>query len=755
MGRKILINADHPEESRVAIVEDGVLLEYEVEFTGREQNRGNIYKGTVCNIVPALQAAFVDYGGGRPGFLQMGDINPRSLPVETEVAAGEPRRIEKILHLGQELLVQVVKDARSGKGAALTTEISLPGRFMVIMPYGDARGISRKIDDETQRKKLREIIESLNLPESVGYIIRTAAIGQKKEELKKDIDYLRRIYEKVLEKASQCSAPALIYQESNLVIRFLRDYFSVDMDQVLVDNPRVYQEAVDFFRDTLPDYADLVKLHREQRPIFSRYQLEEQIAAISRNKVPLPSGGSIVIDSTEALVAIDVNSGKTIAENDIEATALRTNLEAAAEIARQLRLRDLGGLIVVDFIDMKESAHIREVEKKLKEAAKKDKARINLARMSKFCLLEMSRQRIRPMLGEQSLLPCPHCQGSGRIRRVEAQAVAIMRRITAALFKGDVGLVDVETPLEVAFYLLNERREALRELEQQHQVRIVLRGRADVAPDYCELSITKREKSAETPETAVTAEAPSVVAAAAVPETPSAPQAPEKEEDPEAPKKKASRRGRGKRAQTSRASAPQTKKKKHPEEEMPEEDAARTQSSLETAAAVTTLQLPVPEERLALSAQDVKALPAPSESPAASLEAVETSMEAQDEAASGALADSEAPAKGTEQTQEEERAPRRRKRSGTRSRSRKSAKTAAREETPEAAPLPETVPAEPAPAAVEEAAASPDSAVVPPVKRAPSRRSSRWRHSNRRKPKKAEGKDVSTETSASEPEPST
>jgi ribonuclease E len=754
MGRKILINADHPEESRVAIVEDGVLLEYEVEFTGREQNRGNIYKGTVCNIVPALQAAFVDYGGGRPGFLQMGDINPRSLPAETEVAAGEPRRIEKILHLGQELLVQVVKDARSGKGAALTTEISLPGRFMVIMPYGDARGISRKIDDETQRKKLREIIESLNLPESVGYIIRTAAIGQKKEELKKDIDYLRRIYEKVLEKASQCSAPALIYQESNLVIRFLRDYFSVDMDQVLVDNPRVYQEAVDFFRDTLPDYADLVKLHREQRPIFSRYQLEEQIAAISRNKVPLPSGGSIVIDSTEALVAIDVNSGKTIAENDIEATALRTNLEAAAEIARQLRLRDLGGLIVVDFIDMRESAHIREVEKKLKEAAKKDKARINLARMSKFCLLEMSRQRIRPMLGEQSLLPCPHCQGSGRIRRVEAQAVAIMRRITAALFKGDVGLVDVEVPLEVAFYLLNERREALRELEQQHQVRIVLRGRADVVPDYCELSITKREKSAEASETAAAAEAPDAVAATAVPEMPSASQAPEKEEDAETPKKKASRRGRGKRAQTSRASAQQTKKKKHPEEEMPEEDAARTQPSLESAAAVTTLQLPEPEERLALSPQDVKALPAPSEPTAASVEAVETPVEAQDEAASGALADSEAPAKETEQAPEEERAPRRRKRSGTRSRSRKSAKTA-REETPEISPLPETAPAEPEPVSVEEAAAPPDSTEVQAVKkRTSSRRSARWWHGNRRKSKKAENKDVPAERLASDPEPS-
>ena len=538
------------------------------------------------------------------------------------------------------------------------------------------------------------------------------------------------------------------------MIRFLRDYFSVDMDQVLVDNPRVYQEAVDFFRDTLPDYADLVKLHREQRPIFSRYQLEEQIAAISRNKVPLPSGGSIVVDSTEALVAIDVNSGKTIAENDIEATALRTNLEAATEIARQLRLRDLGGLIVIDFIDMKEAAHIREVEKKLKEATKKDKARINLARMSKFCLLEMSRQRIRPMLGEQSLLPCPHCQGSGKIKRVEAQAVAIMRRITAALFKGDVGVVDVEMPLEVAFYLLNERREALRELEEQHQVRIVLRGRADVTPDYCELSITKREKSAEPSETAANTGTPAAAPAAAAPEAPPAPQAPEKEESTETPKKKSSRRGRGKRGQASRASAQETKKTEHPEEGTPEEGTAQAQPSLEDAAAVTVLQLPVPEERLALSAQDVKALPAPSGNDAASVEAVETPAEAhQDEAVGNAPADSEGAAKDTEQAPEEGRAPRRRKRSGTRSRSRKSAKTT-KEETPEAVPLPETAPAEPAPAAVEETAASPDSTEVQPVKRAPSRRSSRWRHGNRRKPKKAEGKDAPTETPVSETEPS-
>ncbi|NLC71935.1 MAG: Rne/Rng family ribonuclease [Desulfuromonadaceae bacterium] len=544
MGRKILINADHPEESRIAIVEDGVLVEYEVEFTGKEQNKGNIYKGTVVNVVPALQAAFVDYGAERPGFLQSSDINPRLLRREGEPAPSGPFRIEKVLKQGRELLVQVVKDARGTKGAALTTELSLPGRFMVLMPYGDARGVSRKIDDEAQRKKIKETMASFNLPENVGYIVRTAAIGQKKEELKKDIDYLQRIHEKVQELAAKAKAPALIYQESNLVIRFLRDYFSTDMDSVLVDNPQVYQQAVDFFKDVLPDYAGLVKLHREKRPIFSRYQLEEQIAAISKNKVTLPSGGSIVIDSTEALVAIDVNSGKTLGEGNIEGTAFKTNMEAVTEIARQLRLRDLGGLIVLDLIDMKDRAHIRDVEKGLKDALKKDKARINISRISKFGLLELSRQRIKPTLGEQSFISCPHCQGSGRLKRVEAQAVTALRKIAAVLIKGETDRVEGELPLETALYLLNEKRSSLAELEEKYQSQILLKGRPDVLPDHFELTVHNKEKTAAAddtqPPTAAVAAASTLETAEPAEKETAAPE-PEKKKSP----RKRSRRGKG------------------------------------------------------------------------------------------------------------------------------------------------------------------------------------------------------------------
>jgi ribonuclease E len=542
MTRKILINADHPEESRIAIVEDGVLVEYEVEFTGKEQNKGNIYKGVVVNVVPALQAAFVDYGAERPGFLQSGDIHPRLLKGEGESPAPGPFRIEKILKPGRELLVQVVKDPRGSKGAALTTELSLPGRFMVLMPYGDARGVSRKIDDEAQRKKIKETMASLDLPENLGYIVRTAAIGRKKEELKKDIDYLQRIYDKVQELAAKSKAPALIYQESNLVIRFLRDYFSTDMDSVLVDNPQVYQQAIDFFKDVLPDYAGLVKLHREKRPIFSRYQLEEQIAAISKNKVSLPSGGSIVIDTTEALVAIDVNSGKTLGEGNIEATAFKTNMEAVTEIARQLRLRDLGGLIVLDLIDMRERSHNRDVEKGLKEALKKDKARINISRISKLGLLEMSRQRIKTTLGEQSYIPCPHCQGSGRLRRVEAQAVTALRRIGAVLIKGETELVEVELPLETAFYLLNEKRAALTEMEGKYHSQILLRGRADVFPDHFELRVRNREKTGS--ELDVPVSGPAQTAAAETPAPTEKEPAAAEPEKKKAPRKR-SRRGKG------------------------------------------------------------------------------------------------------------------------------------------------------------------------------------------------------------------
>ncbi len=495
MIKKMLINATHPEENRVAIVEDGILTELDIEVAGREQTKGNIYKATVVRVEPGLQAAFIDYGAERLGFLQMGEIHPNFFKAYQENSESRGRaRINDILRRGQELLVQIVKEERGTKGAALTTYLSLPGRYMVFMPDSDTKGVSRKIEEESQRKKLKEAMASLNLPGDMGYIVRTAGIGQSAEELERDFNYLVRVYRNIQTLARQGKAPTLIYKESNLVIRSLRDYFSSDMDEVLVDDPKVFQEAKDFFQEVMPEYARLVKLHQERRPIFARYQIEEQIETISKSKVPLPSGGSIVIDTTEALVAIDVNSGKMAGESGVEATAYKTNLEAAAEVGRQLRLRDLGGLIVIDFIDMRDRKHGRDVEKTLKEALKTDKARVTVGRISQFGLLEMSRQRIKATLAEGSYLSCPHCEGTGRIKSPEAQAVAFMRKVLAAVAKGQVGRVEGELPLDVATYLLNSKREELLELERRHKLSVIVRGNPEYLPGQMELVVSKREK---------------------------------------------------------------------------------------------------------------------------------------------------------------------------------------------------------------------------------------------------------------------
>ena len=500
MSKKMLINASHSEEHRAAIVEDGALTELEIEVVGREQTRGNIYKAVVVRVETGLQAAFVDYGADRLGFLQMGEIHPLCYRRAGAESKGRPR-INDILQRGQEILIQVVKEERGTKGAALTTYLSLPGRYMVLMPESDTKGVSRKIEEESQRKKLKSSMASMNLPENMGYIVRTAGIGQTKEELKRDFDYLLRVYDNIQELARRSKAPALVYKESNLVIRMIRDYFSGDIDEVLVDDAKVFQEAKDFFQQVMPEYARLVKLHQEKRPIFSRYQIEEQIETISKNKVPLPSGGSIVIDSTEALVAIDVNSGKMASEQGVEATAYKTNLEAAAEVGRQLRLRDLGGLIVIDFIDMRDRKHIRDVEKCLKEALKMDKARVTIGHISsQFSLLEMSRQRIKATLAEGAFLSCPHCEGSGRIKSTEAQAVAFLRKLQTGIAKGQIGLAEGDVPMEVATYLLNSRREELLLMERQHKLAIVIRGSKDLKPGQFELTFAKREKEEQTAE---------------------------------------------------------------------------------------------------------------------------------------------------------------------------------------------------------------------------------------------------------------
>ncbi len=494
MTRKMLINATHPEELRVAIVEDGLLSELDIEVAGKEQTRGNIYKASVVRVESSLQAAFVDYGGERLGFLQLGEIHPFYYPSNENGSAKNRPRINEILRPGKELVVQVVKEERGTKGAALTTFLSLAGRYMVLMPESDSKGISRKIDNESDRKQLKQAMASLDLPENIGYIVRTAGIGKSAEELKRDFDYLVRIYRTIQERAREIKAPTLIFRESNLIIRCIRDYFREDMDEVLVDDRQVFSDAKDFFQMVMPDHTRVVKLHQEKRPIFSRYQIEEQIETISQNKVQLPSGGSIVLDSTEALVAVDVNSGKMATEQGLEATAYKTNMEAAAETARQLRLRDLGGLIVIDFIDMRDRKHIREVEKCLKEALASDKSRVTVGRISQFGLLEMSRQRLKPTLAAGSYIACPHCQGSGRLKSVEAQGVAFLRRIQTSIAKGQIGLVEGELPLAAALYLLNDKREELSELERKYDLEIRLVGRTELLPHEADLKLHKREK---------------------------------------------------------------------------------------------------------------------------------------------------------------------------------------------------------------------------------------------------------------------
>ncbi|MFK5925753.1 MAG: Rne/Rng family ribonuclease [Desulfuromusa sp.] len=496
MSKKMLINASHPEENRVAIVVDGILSELDIEIAGQEQSKGNIYKAVVVRVETGLQAAFVDYGAEKLGFLQISEVHSKLYPTKSETKSRP--RIADILQRGQEILVQIVKEERGNKGAALTTLLSIPGRYMVLMPDSTTKGVSRKISIDSERRKLKKTMAELDLPERMGYIVRTAGIGKDKDELKRDFDYLVRLFEGIIARKDQIKAPAQLYQESNLAIRSIRDYFSTEMDEVLVDDHKVFQETKDFFTLVMPELKHLVKRHRERRPIFSRYQIEEQIDGLSKNQAPLPSGGSIVLDQTEALVAIDVNSGKMSGQSGIEATAFKTNLEAAAEIGRQLRLRDLGGLVVIDFIDMRDRKNIREIEHEVRKALKDDKAKVSVGRISQFGLLEMSRQRLKPVLSVGAYLECPHCKGLGQIKSVEAQAVSFLRQAHTAAAKGQIGHIEASVPLEVANYLLNQKRSTIIELERQLKLKISLLGRSDLLPGDLELELHKREKEQDT-----------------------------------------------------------------------------------------------------------------------------------------------------------------------------------------------------------------------------------------------------------------
>jgi len=521
----MLINALHAEEARVAIVEDGRLVDLDVEIAGNEQIRGNIYKGVVVRVEQGLQAAFVDIGLKKLGFLQMGELHPENWKWRDDVPEDQRHRrprIQEVLRRGQELILQVEKGERDNKGSALTTYVSLPGRYMVLMPGSDSSGISRKVESESERKKLKEIISEMVIPEGYGYIIRTEAMGRSREELQKDLDSLIALYEGVRAQGTAMKGAGLIYQESALIIRTIRDYFSADIDEVLVDSKDVYKDVRECLKEIDPQFEKLVKMHQEKRPIFSRYQLEEQIDLIYEKKVPLKSGGSIFIEPTEALVSIDVNSGKSTGEKGVEDTAFKTNMEAAEEAARQLRLRDLGGLIVIDFIDMRDRKHNAEVEKTLKTALKADKARVNVARISEFGLLEMSRQRIRQTLNQASTLECPHCDGRGKVKSVEAMALSFLRKVHAAAAKGTIGEVVGSLPLEVAYYLLNRKRHELSQIESDYDIDVTVKGKPSFLLNQMELDLVKREKLPleELPERAfvrpaVREEAPGQEAAAA------------------------------------------------------------------------------------------------------------------------------------------------------------------------------------------------------------------------------------------------
>lgn len=498
MSRKMLINVMHPEEARVAIVQDGLLMELNIEISGKEQTKGNIYKGVVLRVEPGLQAAFVDIGHKKPGFIQMGDLHPNFWQWRDDVSETERKRrprIQDVLHRGQELIVQVEKDAREMKGSALTTYLSLPGRYMVLMPGDDAAGISRKIEDNSIRKELKSLVAELQVPAGYGYIVRTEAVGRSIEELKKDLEYLVGVHQRIQQQADQVKGAVQIYQDAGVILRTIRDYFSDDIDEVLVDDKAAYQQAIDFFKELMPGYEKLVKLHKEKRPIFSKYQLEEQIDQLYEKRVPLPSGGSLIIEPTEALVSIDVNSGKSSSERGIEDTAFKTNIEAAVEVARHLRLRDLGGLVVIDFIDMRDNKHNKEVERTLKDALKMDKARVNLGRISQFGLMEMSRQRIAKNINDAIHLECPHCEGRGRVKSVEALAVSFLRKVHGAAAKGQVAEVRGGLPLEVAYFLLNRKKRELAQIENDYEIVVTVKGKPSFLLNQLELEVVKREKS--------------------------------------------------------------------------------------------------------------------------------------------------------------------------------------------------------------------------------------------------------------------
>ena len=527
MKQEMLINVAQAEECRIAIVEDGVLEELYVERAGQDNYVGNIYKGVVVNLEPSIQAAFVDFGVGRNGFLHISDIEPqyfrqggydpdrpigpsgtqRPSPRTSDSAVGDefaegiedseqPHRsrpgarprfkppIQEILRRGDEVLVQVIKEGLGSKGPTLSTYISIPGRYLVLMPALGRIGVSRKIEDEAVRRRLRDIMIELKPPKGVGFIVRTAGSDRTKRELSRDMAYLLRLWKVVARRIKKLPSPAVIYEESDMIIRTIRDIVTADVDAIYIDEPEAHERAKEFLQLVMPRYVHRLQNYEGKEPLFCKYDLEEEIAKIHRRRVPLRSGGSIVIDQTEALVAIDVNSGNFRAEDSAEETAFQMNLHAAKEIARQIRLRDLGGVIVNDFIDMRKEKHRRGVERALRDAVKRDRARTKILRTSPFGLIEMTRQRIRTNPKRSAYCECPSCNGSGVVKTPESMGIDVVRLLILASQRPQIASVKITVSEDVADFLNNRKRHELAQLEKDGDMSLQVVGVEDVAPEY-------------------------------------------------------------------------------------------------------------------------------------------------------------------------------------------------------------------------------------------------------------------------------
>ena len=499
---KLLINADEPEECRIALVENGRMESFHVASVVRERTKNNIYKGKIVSIEANLQAAFVEIGGGKNGFLPFDEIHPeyyrddvddkyRKLIDEHQ---WKKLKIENVVKKGQEVLVQVVKEPTGNKGANMTTFLSIPGRYLVLMPGSDSAGISKKIVGEDRRFQLREMMEGFSIPEGIGYIIRTASIEITKTALQKDLRYLLRLWGEIKKRGQDLAAPALIYEDQDIVVRFLRDHFAPEIKEILVDTQDSLDQ-VQKFVNLLPTKQQKVrvKFHRGPRPIFNLFNIEDQIESIYKPQVQLPSGGSIVISPTEALVAIDVNSGRTSKDSNFEKTIFLANSEAAVELARQLRLRDLGGLIVVDFIDMRSKKNIREVEKKVKQSMKRDKAKVDISTISRFGLMQISRQKMGAPIEKGSYIVCENCQGRGTVKSVETQALYYLRRIQTGVSRKKIKRVECSLPVDVAQYLLNKKRVEIADLEEKHEAVIEIIARPEMKPGENKIDLLDRE----------------------------------------------------------------------------------------------------------------------------------------------------------------------------------------------------------------------------------------------------------------------